>query len=241
MRIRTLAPLVSLSLALAAGPALAQQDIDKVFGGITAQAGQEYGSLESVNGGITIREGARVRSAETVNGGITIEAQARVGSAETVNGGITLGEGARAESVETVNGGVRLARGARVVDRLEAVNGPIKAAEQAEVGGDVENVNGAITLAGARVRGDVTTTHGDIVLSDGAQIDGGILVEKPTGGWWNSDNKRVPRIVIGANAVVVGSLVFEHEVELFVHPTAKIGPVTGATAQAFTDALPDRD
>jgi hypothetical protein len=87
----------------------------------------------------------------------------------------------------------------------------------------------------------VTTTNGDIVLSGGARIDGGILVEKPTGGWWKSEDKRVPRIVIGANSVVGGSLVFEHEVELFVHPTAKIGPVIGATARSFTDTLPARD
>ena len=51
----------------------------------------------------------------------------------------------------------------------------------------------------------------------------------------------MPRIVIGANSVVAGSLVFEHAVELFVHPTAKTGPITGATAQSFTDALPPRD
>ncbi len=241
MRVRTLASLISLSLALAAGPALAQQDIDKVFGGITAKAGQKYGSLESVNGGITIREGAEVESAETVNGGITIEDKARVGSAETVNGGISLGQDAIAGSIEAVNGGIRLARGARVERDIEGVNGGVKLAAKAEVGGDVGNVNGAITLSGARIGGDVSTTNGDIVLSEGARIDGGILVEKPTGGWWKSEEKRVPRVVIGANSVVGGSLVFEHEVELFVHPTAKIGPVTGATPQPFTTPLPARD
>jgi hypothetical protein len=47
--------------------------------------------------------------------------------------------------------------------------------------------------------------------------------------------------VIGAGSQVSGALVFEHEVELFVHPTAKIGPVTGATARSFTDNLPARD
>ena len=42
MRTTPLASLITLSLALAAGPALAQQNVDKVFGGITAEAGQEY-------------------------------------------------------------------------------------------------------------------------------------------------------------------------------------------------------
>jgi len=102
-------------------------------------------------------------------------------------------------------------------------------------------VNGGIHLRGAEVGGDVTTTNGDITLDDGARVEGGILVEKPSLGWWNSGKSRIPRIVIGRAAVVAGSLVFEHEVELFVHPTAKIGPVTGATAQSFTDTLPKRD
>lgn len=240
MRVRNLASLVSLSLALAAAPALAQQDIDKVFGGITAEAGKEYRNLESVNGGITIREGATVRSAETVNGGITVQARARLGSTETVNGGITIGADAEVGSAETVNGGIRLAAGAQVSDDVETVNGGIQAARGARIGGDATTVNGGIALTGARVGGDLKTVHGDITLAAGSQVDGGILVEKPTAGWFNS-NKRVPRVVIGADAVVAGSLVFEHDVELFVHPTAKIGPVTGATAQAFTDTLPPRD
>lgn len=242
MRIRKLASLVSLSLVLAAGPALAQQNIEKVSGGITAEAGQDYGSLETVNGGITVREGATVGSAETVNGGISIDDRARIGSVEAVNGSISLGEEASARSIEGVNGGISLAPGARVDDDVETVNGSIKAeaAAAAKVGGKVGNVNGAISLIGAEVGGGLTTTNGDITLARGAVVRGGILVEKPQRQWWSTGRKRDPRVIIGANSVVEGSLVFEREVELFVHPTAKIGPVTGATAQSFTDSLPPR-
>ena len=38
-----------------------------------------------------------------------------------------------------------------------------------------------------------------------------------------------------------GTLVFEREVELLVHASAKVGTVTGATAQAYTDKLPPRE
>jgi hypothetical protein len=170
MRVSKLASFISLSLVLAAGPALAQHNVDKVFGGITAEAGQTYGSLESVNGGITIREGATVR-----------------------------------------------------------------------IGGNAETVNGAISLLGAEVGGGLTTTNGDITLARGAIVRGGLLVEKPQRQWWSTGGNRNPRVIIGANSVVEGTLVFEREVELFVHPTAKIGTVTGATAQSFTDSLPPRD
>jgi len=72
-------------------------------------------------------------------------------------------------------------------------------------------------------------------------VRGGILVEKPSTGWWNSGKSRKPRIVVGPGSVVEGALVFEREVELFVHASAKVGAVTGATAQAYTDKLPPRD
>jgi hypothetical protein len=71
-------------------------------------------------------------------------------------------------------------------------------------------------------------------------VGGGILVEKPSTGWFNSNKSRIPRIVIGPRSVVEGALVFEREVELFVHASARIGEVTGATAQAYTDSLPAR-
>ena len=238
MRVRKLASLVALSLLLS-GPALAQQNIDKVFGGITAEAGEHYGTLESVNGGITVREGAQVQRAETVNGGIRIATRARLGSAETVNGGITLGDVASAKSLEAVNGGISLGAGSLVEGDVETVNGGIKAGKGARVRGNVSTVNGALTFTDGEIGGRLTTTNGDITIN-GTSV-GSILVEKPSMGWLSNDRPRLPRIVIGPNSVVTGTLVFEREVELFVHSTAKIGAVTGATAQPYTGTLPARD
>ncbi|TWI05359.1 hypothetical protein IP93_03102 [Lysobacter ruishenii] len=45
-------------------------------------------------------------------------------------------------------------------------------------------------------------------------------------------------MVIGPNARVDGSLVFERKVELLVHRSAVIGPVTGATAVHFDTPTP---
>lgn len=241
MRVRTLVSAVVLSLAVAAGPAFAIENVDKVFGGITAESGKEYGSLETVNGGITIRDGATVRQAETVNGGISIAAGAKVGHAATVNGGISLSEDATAESLEAVNGGLSLDARAKVATDIETVNGGIKLADGAGVGGDVETVNGGITLTHAEVGGDITTTNGDVMVVRSSVVRGGILVKKPESQWWNVGDSKKPRVVIGAGSVVHGTLVFERDVELLVHTTAKTGAITGATAVPFTDALPPRE
>jgi DUF4097 and DUF4098 domain-containing protein YvlB len=185
-------------------------DISKVNGSIRAEAGMAYGELSAVNGAIHIEDGAVVRVADTVNGTITLQQRAQVGKASTVNGTISLGPGATVEtSASTVNGAIRLAQGA-------------------EVGGGVETVNGSIRMDAARIGGDIETVNGSIIVTDGSHVGGGITVRKPGGSWFNFGSKsKPPRVEIGANSVVLGELRFEREVELVVHPTAKIGRVIG--------------
>jgi DUF4097 and DUF4098 domain-containing protein YvlB len=209
-----LAAAVSLaSLAAFASP----PNIDKVNGSVRAEAGKEYGSLETVNGSIRVEAGAIARSAETVNGSVS------------------LAEGARIGSIETVNGAVSLAAQAEVEKGIEVVNGGISLGEGALVRGRIEGVNGSISLRAAEVQGGIETVNGNITIGADSRVAGGILVNKPTGSWfnWGSESKKLPRIEIGPRAVVEGDLVFKREVELFVHETAKVGRIEGATAQRF--------
>lgn len=220
----------ALGLLLVAGLALAEtpRNESKVFGALNAEAGVEYGSLSTVNGGITVQAGARVRGAETVNGGISLGEGAEVGKAETVNGGITLANRVRLGQAETVNGGIRIGEACEIDGSVETVNGGIRIGQGSRVGRNADTVNGAITLEGAVVRGRVRTVNGDILLDKGAEA-GSIQVEKPNRGWWNWGTETLPRVVIGRNAKVHGPMVFEREVRLFVHASASIGEVQGAT------------
>jgi hypothetical protein len=47
--------------------------------------------------------------------------------------------------------------------------------------------------------------------------------------------------VIGPNARVDGALVFKRDVKLYVHASAKTGPISGATAVRYEGARPPRD
>lgn len=209
-----------LALALSAGTALAQQEISKVNGSITADAGQTYGDLDTVNGSIRINAGATTDDASTVNGSVTVGERATTGSLETVNGSIKL------DRDVTVNGSMETVNGAIFVDR----GGKVKSG--------VETVNGSIGLVAAQVGGDIETVRGDVTVGVDSHVRGGLRVEKSTG-FFNVDGKKPPRIVIGPNAVVEGPLVFERPVTLYVHKSARTGPITGATAQAFdTDTAP---
>ena len=208
-----------LTLALAATPALAQQDVSKVNGSVSADAGQAYGDLETVNGSVSIAAGATVEDASTVNGSITV------------------GDKAQAASLETVNGAIRIGKDVQVRKDVETVNGSIFTDRGTTIGGNVDTVNGAIGLVGTQLAGGIETVNGDITVGIGSHVKGGIKVEKPRG--WSMKPRSDPRIIIGPNAVVEGPLVFERPVTLYVHTSARIGAVTGATAKPFsTDTAP---
>lgn len=228
-------------VALLAGPGSALADAarseSKVLGSITAQAGQSYDRLDSVNGGISIQQAARVRSAETVNGGISIAEGAEVGSAETVNGGISIAGKVRLGRAETVNGGIRLDDDSEVSGGLETVNGAIRIGARSVVAGDAETVNGGIRLDGGVVRDTLRTVNGDITLGRAASA-GGIEIEAPARAWWRWGSGTLPRIVIGPEAKVNGPMDFKREVKLFVHATATIGEVRGATAVRYEGDTP---
>ena len=208
-----------LTLALATTPALAQQDVSTVNGSVSADAGQAYGDLETVNGSVSIAAGATVEDASTVNGSITV------------------GDKAQAASLETVNGAIRIGKDVQVRKDVETVNGSIFTDRGTTIGGNVDTVNGAIGLVGTQLAGGIETVNGDITVGIGSHVKGGIKVEKPRG--WSMKPRRDPRIILGPNAVVEGPLVFERPVTLYVHTSARIGAVTGATAKPFsTDTAP---
>ncbi|GAA3926320.1 hypothetical protein [Luteimonas lutimaris] len=218
---------LALSLLLATGAAVASDavDIDKVNGSITAESGKVYGDLETVNGSIRLEDGAHARDAETVNG--------------SIKGGDDI----EADDMSTVNGGIRLGERARISGGLETVNGGIFVGRGGNVAKGIGTVNGAIGVVATEVGGSIETVSGDITVGIDSHVRGGIKVNKPTSNWMpiRFGSNRKPRIVVGPGAVVDGDLVFEREVTLYVHSSARIGKVTGATPVAFDTPRAPRD
>ena len=207
--------LLALALSLAFAPAFAQQDIDKVNGAIKVDAGERYGDLQTVNGSIRIGANARVAGAQTVNGSIRVDSGVQAGGLSTVNGSIRVDDNVQMnDDVSTVNGSVFIDRGGNVR-------------------GNVGTVNGAIGLVDTDVSGGIETLTGDVTVGIGSHVRGGIRYHKPTHALIAFKKQRTPRVIIGPNARVDGPLVFEREVKLYVHRSARIGPVTGATAVAY--------
>lgn len=216
LRVLLLAGTLALSL-----PVLAQDlgNISKLNGAIEIDAQQHAGAVSSVNGSVRIADGASVERAHTVNGSIR------------------LGEHARARQLEAVNGSIELRRDAQVSGDVDTVNGRIDLQPGVEVSGHVSNVNGHIQLDQAHVAGGLETTAGDITVGARSRVEGGIRVNRDHGRHHNRYNDK-PRIVIGPDASVSGTLDFERPVELYVSHRAHIGPVKGATVHYFDGDRP---
>lgn len=212
--------LLSLLIALSvSGAALADDDISKVNGSATVEAGQHAGDVHSVNGSVRIGDRAVVQKASTVNGAVE------------------LGESATAAVLKTVNGSVTLHEQARVTDEVETVNGKVRLDRGADIKGHLSNVNGEISLDQAHVGGGIETVNADVTIGEGSKVEGGLLVKKPSMSWFSS-NDRKPKIVIGPHAVVQGSLTFERDVDLYVSDSATVGKIEGATAKKFSGSAP---
>lgn len=205
-----------------------------------AHAAGEPRDRERVNGSITVTEGDRAGDVTTVNGSVNIGVRATIDDAQTVNGSISLGEDAVASSLQTVNGSINLGVRSRVSGDVEAVNGSITLGRSAAVAGDVSNVAGRIVLDGARISGDLKTVKGDIELRAGARLDGDLTFEKPSMGV-SIDLGDPPRVVIGPDTAVGGTMRFGREVKLYISDRAKVGRIEGATPVRFGGESPPED
>lgn len=195
---------------------------------IKIDAGSESDGATTVNGSISVGDGAVVTDTlRTVNGRIRVGEKATIEDAATVNGSLVIDAGASASNLTTVNGAVSLGENVAVSGDVEAVNGAIRLEQGSKVSRSVSNVNGDMDLAGSEIGGNVTTVSGDIELSQGAVIEGDLIVEKPGSWGWGNRNDTLPKVIIGPGSAVSGTIRLEREVELFISATATVGGVEG--------------
>jgi hypothetical protein len=190
-----------------------------------------------INGSIHVAAGKPPGAVTTVNGSIHVDDNGAVTSATTVNGSVHLGDHATATSLTSVNGSITLGIGAHVSGSASSVNGELTLGDGAEVIGSLSNVNGKIALTAAHVGGGIKTVNGNMNITGASHVEGGILVEKPSGELLQILHD-IPRILIGPGAAVQGELRYERTVKLYVSDKATIGVVTGATPIPFTGDTP---
>ena len=196
------------------------------------------GNGMTMNGDVTVGANADASGSDfrTMNGQIMIKDGARVSDCATVNGKVSLGERAEAGDLNTVNGDLELGRDARVNGSIRLVNGSVRLNKGSAVSGNIGTVNGRIELLASEVGGDLSNVNGGMVVTDGSLVHGGILTRDASG----DPMEKAPRVIIGRDSEVRGPLEFERTVELYVHESAHIGPVVGATAVSFSGDEPGK-
>jgi hypothetical protein len=221
---RTLAPVtLSLALGLAACDGGFNRDIHIADGARDASGGF------TVNGRIDVGAAAEVvGDLRTVNGSVRVGTGSHTRDLDSINGSITLAERVEAGAVKTVNGELEVGSGVRISGSLGAVNGAVRGTGGTIVDGDVGTVNGPIELRGVTVRGRVSNHAGDVRLLDGTLVEGDLELAQPDHG-----SKRSDAVVIGVGVQVRGTVRASRAVRLFVHPSAKLGRIEGATPIAF--------
>ena len=160
-----------------------------------------------VNKSITIEDGDTVRSSlTTVNGNIRVGSECEIrGACRSVNGNIRIGDNSDVKSLQAVNGSIHLDEDVYVSGKIESVNGSVQCQMGVEIRGKIRTVNGRIELMKTRVRDDVTTYNGPILLADQSVIQGDVIVNEAKGS--RRDRVRPLRIEIRDNSVVDGDII----------------------------------
>ena len=201
-----------------------------------ADGAEHRGSEMTINGDVKVGRNADASSSDfkTVNGSIRVEDGAKVSDCATVNGKLVFGDHTETGDLKTVNGNLRLGRDARVNGRIQLVNGSIDLNRGTIVSHDIETVNGKIEMRGTEVGGDLTNVNGGMLVTEGSTIKGDLIVREAG----DDPHSKPPRIIIGPDSEGVGELIFERPVKLYIHETARTGPITGAEAETFSGDEP---
>lgn len=201
-----------------------------------AEGARHRGSEMTINGDVEIGRNADASTSDfkTVNGSIRVGDGAKVSNCATVNGKLVFGDNTESGDLKTVNGNLRLGKNARVNGRIQLVNGSIELNKGTIVSRDVATVNGKIEMWGTEVGGDLSNVNGGMLVTEGSTVKGDLIVREAS----DDPHSKRPRIIIGPDSRVVGELIFERPVKLYIHETARTGPITGAEAQSFSGDEP---
>ena len=212
-----------LALALSCAPAFAGDRTSARSTAASARApAQPYGDLETVNGGITSKQArppARSRPSTAASRSATARSHRRGhGQRRHPDRRATWSPRAASKPSTAASSSTAAARSTAAWKPSTARIGLVRSAPRRQYRNRQRRRHRRHRLAGqGRHQGR----------------------EARTSTWLHCASKRKPRVIIGPNAVVDGTLVFEREVKLYVHRSAHIGPVTGASRDPFdTDAAP---
>ncbi len=183
-----------------------------------------------VNRSLTIANGQKINDdLSSVNGRIEVGENCLInGDCQTVNGSIKIGNFSKVKEVKTVNGNIELREGVEVDGDIELINGNVQAKTGSHITGDITSINGEVALFHTIVHQNLSVVNGDILLDDGTDIKGDIIIRGKPG-----RHAQVVKIEIKNGSKVQGDIRVKDsrkKVEVYLSEDNKIfGEVINAT------------
>ncbi len=199
-----------------------------------------FGNVREVNRSVIIEDGRRVNDVWSTNGRVVIEDGAMARNVRTTNGRVVIGgSNTRVADITTVNGRISGDYGGQIAGDVEAVNGRVDFTNAA-IGRSVKTANGHINLYSVTVGENVETRNGDVRLENTIIENDLIIKKRRLPGLlellsWNWMDQEV---VIGPGSEIKGTLVARNEITLYVHESATINNVIGATPVTYSGPIP---
>ncbi len=186
----------------------------------------------SIAGGYRIPEGARMsRGYRTIAGSVHVGRDAAIESARTVAGTIEVGDGATTRSLKTTAGEIQVGESVKIDGDVSTLAGHIRIGAGSHVTGGITLAAGNIELTGCRIDGPVRITRTDLRTRGATVLRAGLVIRHAR---IRDDDHEVPRIDIGPGAdVAFIEIEPDTEVELRISRDARVGKVTGATADTY--------
>lgn len=188
------------------------------------------GDTTTVNRSLTISDGQKInKNLSSVNGRIEVGENCLIkGDCRTVNGSIKIGNFSKVKEVKTINGNIELGEGVEVDGDIDLINGNVQAKTGSHISGSITNINGKIKLYHTVVHQNLSIVNGDILLDDGTDITGNIIIRGKPG-----KRAQVVKIEIKKGSKVQGDIRVKDsrkKVEVYLSEDSKIfGEVINAT------------
>ncbi|PCI76724.1 MAG: hypothetical protein COB20_09830 [SAR86 cluster bacterium] len=134
-------------------------------------------------------------------------------------------------SIHSQKGAIHIGENVRISGTVSNVDGDINMPDGGTVGRDVASTNGDIYLAEAVIEGTVRAGRGSIRLQNTSIMED-LIIGQSDGGFVNSAS-----VFVGPHTEVVGNIVVYNGINLYVHESALVGEIYGATPIYYSDEL----
>lgn len=158
----------------------------------------------------------------TVDGAIYVLDDMRVRDIRNINGVTVVESNGRARNLNAVNGNIRVRGESLVTGHIKNVSGDVMIDGNSNIKGTISTTSGDLTIANSMVNERVTTSHGNVSIHN-SRLNGDLMIRNRP----NFFSPQHPKVVIGPNSSIQGSIIAPIKTEILIHTSSSVGGIAG--------------